>query len=538
MRDSWRAGSLIAALLLQALAACGAERESPGATSPVTVRALLSQDPPSLSLLGKPDHNSEIVATQITDSLVQYDDRLELLPRVAESYEFSDGGRTLVFRLRPGVRWHDGRPVTAADVIFSVEQARDPAVENRTFAPQFADLVSLETPDERTIRARYSRPARGALEAWRLPLLPRHLAQRGAELLTGSYARHPVGCGPFRFVRYRPGEEIVLEANDDYWDGRPHIDRLVFVIYPDQRTAFQALRARDLDIMVASPDLWHEARLSAAATRPESFVYYRLNLWQIGWNMDGSNPFFADARVRRALLLALDRGQFIERIAHGLGRPGVTSFHPDLVWTDATIEPLPYDPGQAGRLLELAGWSPAARGVRERAGRRFRFRLMIGDSSQGIVDEMAAWLQQSWARVGIEVEIEKLEWRQFRERRLAHEFEATMAGLSFTPNPDQFELYHSSARDAGFNYGGLRDPEVDRLLESGRAADDPVARRQIYFGLQQRLHELQPIACLIHFATPVLHDPRLRGVVPSPIDHWRTTRGPREWRWVEDLAGG
>jgi peptide/nickel transport system substrate-binding protein len=159
------------------------------------------------------------------------------------------------------------------------------------------------------------------------------------------------------------------------------------------------------------------------------------------------------------------------------------------------------------------------------------------DSSLQIVDQMAAWQQQSWAEVGVRAEIEKLEWRQFRARRRAHEFEAAMAGLSFTPSPDQYELYHSSARDA-YNFGGLADPEVDRLLERGRTTFDPQARRAIYVELQQRLHALQPVGCLLHFPTPVLHDRRLQGIVPSPLDHWRITNGPRTWRWVAGEPSG
>jgi len=377
------------------------------------------------------------------------------------------------------------------------------------------------------------------LEGWRLPIIPAHLAESGAELLTGSYAEHPVGCGPFRFLRHRRGEEIVLEANDDYWDGRPSIDRLVFRIFPDQRTAFQALLSGELDLMTVTPELWYSARSSEAGAALDSVLYYRLNVWQIYWNQDGSNPFFTDARVRRAMLLALDRQKFIDNVLHGLARPAVTTYHPDLPWTDPTLAPLAYDPGEAGRLLEAAGWVDSdGDGVRERDGRRFRFTLTIHTSTQGLNDEMAAWQQQSWAEIGVAAQIEKLEWSQFRERRNAFEFEAAMAGIGFTPNPDQFELYHSSARGEGWNFVGLADPEVDRLVELGRTTWERSERERIYRELQQRLHELQPLGCLLHFATPVLHDRRLKGIVPSPLDHWRTTRGPRVWRWQPDAAGG
>lgn len=529
--------TVLAAALILLTPGCGGE-STPAPSAPRAVRALLSLDPPSMSLIGKADRNSEIVAAQVLDSLVQYDTQLELVPRVAESWEYSDDRRTLTFRLRPGVRWHDGREVTAHDVVFTVEQVRDPAVENRTYPPLFDHLESVTALDDRTVQARYAKPTVEMLEGWRVPLLPRHLAERGADLLTGEYASHPVGCGPFRFLRYRPGEEIVLEANDDYWDGRPRIDRLVFRIYPDQRTGYQALLAGDLDILVVTPDLWHEAQESGAEGLASLF-YYRLNVWQIGWNQDGSNPYFADPRVRRAMLLAADRERFIANVLHGLARPAATSYHPDLIWTDAEVEPLPHDPEAARRLLDEAGWVDRdGDGVRERDGRPFAFTLMIFTSTQGINDHMAAWLQQSWAEIGVRAEIEKLDWRHFRERRAQHRFEAAMAGLGFTPSPDQYELYHSSARDGGFNTMGLADPEVDRLVEQGRTTWDDAGRKEVFSRLQHRLHELQPMACLLHFATPVLHDRRLLGIEPSPLDHWRTSRGPRVWHWAAADDGG
>jgi peptide/nickel transport system substrate-binding protein len=543
-RSRWRAAG---GAVLVGAAACAGGCDGPGRDphgAPAVarerpVRTVLTQDPPSLSLLGKTDRNTEILAAQITDSLVDYDDHMNLVPRVAASWEQADEGRTLIFRLRPGIRWHDGRPVTAEDVVHSVTLVRDPAVENRNYPSQFRDLASVDAPDSGTVVARYHAASPDALEAWRLPLVPRHLAEPGAELLTGRFARHPVGCGPFRFVSYLAGQEVVLEANADYWDGRPRIDRLVFRIFPDERTSYHALLAGDLDLLTVTPDLWREALASEARSRLEGFVYYRLQLWLVTWNMDGSNPFFTDPRVRRALALALDRERFIAGVVYGLARRAVTSYHPDLPWTDPSLRPLEFDPDQARRLLDEAGWRDRdGDGVRDREGRPFRFTLTIHTATQRINDLIASWLQQAWAEIGVRAEIEQVEWQQFRARRDAHRFEAAMAGVGFTPIPDQYELYHSSARSGGMNWGGLADPEVDRLLERGRTTLDPVERRQIYHLLQRRLFELQPMAFLIHFPTPVLHDRRLRGIEPSPLDHWRTSRGPRVWYWSDDPTGG
>ncbi len=526
-----------AGLLFLALAALshgsGCERGADPLGRPRTVRAQLTQAPASLSLIGKTDYNAEKVACQLTDSLVQYDPAMNLVPRVAESWEFSPDGRTLTFRLRDGVRWHDGRTVVADDVVFTVEQVRDPAVESPTWAALFSDLTALEAPDGRTVLARYRVATPDVLEGWRVPLIPRHLAESGAQLLTGAFNQRPVGCGPFRFVRQVEGEEIVLEANDDYWDGRPLIDRLVLRIFPDERTAFQALFTGDLDVMVGTPALLRQARESARANSLESFVYSRTSVWLLRFNQDGTNPFFVDARVRRALILALDRQQFVDEMLDGLGRVAATTYHPDLPWTDRAVEPLPYDPMSAGRLLDEAGWRrPAPAALRERGGRPFRFTLLFVASTQPIAEQTAAWLQQSWAEIGIAVEIEKLEWNHYRDRRNGGQFQAAMDGLSSTGIPDQYELYHSGMRREGVNYMAFADPLVDRLLEEGRTTFDPALRRPIYFRLQRRLLELQPVGCLFHFATPVLHDRRLRGIEPSPLDFWRTTRGPRVWSWA------
>ena len=176
--------------------------------------------------------------------------------------------------------------------------------------------------------------------------------------------------------------------------------------------------------------------------------------------------------------------------------------------------------------------------MRDRDGKAFSFQLIIAATPQEITDRMAAWAQESLRRIGVLMTIEKLEWRAFQERRREHRFQAAMASLSFTPVPDQFELYHSTSRDHGLNYVGFRDEEADRLLVLGRQTFDPAERRDVYHRLQQRLHELEPISVLFHFAAPVLYDARLEGLEPSPRGLWLITPGPRQWRWTAHANRG
>jgi peptide/nickel transport system substrate-binding protein len=457
---------------------------------------------------------------------------------LATSWEVSPDGRTVTFTLRDGVRWHDGAPVTARDVVFTVEKSRDPATEATSYISGFQDLVRVEALDDRTVRAEYSKPYADFLEAWTVPILPEHLAGKEPDLVTSEFARHPVGCGPFRFVRHEPGQEIVLEANADYWGGRPAVDGITLRLVPDERTAYQAILRGDLNLLTVPPDIWAEAERSPEAAHLGRLLFYRLNVWYIAWNQDGRHPAFADPRVRRAMLLALDREPFIEKVLGGLGRPAATTYHPDSVWADPGIVPLPYDPDRASRLLDEAGWrDDDGDGVRERDGEPFELTLLMPASRQEISGRIAAWVQQSLAEIGVRMHIEALEFGAFRERRGSGQFDAVMAALTFTPIPDQYELYHTAAAEDGYNFFGFSDPEVDRLLERGRESFDREEREAIYRALQGRLVELQPLSCLFHFASPVLHDPRLKGLQASPIDLFRVTPGPRAWHWEESGPG-
>ena len=521
------------------LAFCAAPEDPSGAKTPAraerVVRMHISQDPASLSLIGKTDLNSEIFGIRLTDALVQYDEKLVIRPLLAESWEFSKDRKTLTFKLRDNVRWHDGEAVTSADVLFTINKLREPETENRSWAPDLRKLTKLEAPDARTVVATYSEMKIGALEAWRTPILPEHIAGQDEDLFNGEFVRHPIGCGPFKFVRYIRGQEIVMEANDDYWGGRPQIDRLEIKIFSDQQTAYQALMTGDLHIMVLSANLWQQARRGALAERFTLTSYKRYTAWTLGWNQR-NNPFFNDARVRKAMVLALDRESFIENVAHGMAHIGATTFPPSSAWAAPDIEPYGYDPDKARELLAAAGWVDSdGDGVRERDGQRLAFTLLVPVSPQQLTQWMAEWQQQSWAKVGAEVTVRQLEWQAFRERRKEKSFHVVAQTFHFT-DPDMYVLYHSSEMEDGYNFWGTDDPEIDRLLDAVRYTLDPEQRLAEMHRLQRRLHELEPVTALFFFDAPLIYDKRLHGVKPSPLGYANTISGPRDWRWIDEAS--
>ncbi len=536
-RRRWRGSRTLLLLALVATAAA-CSGPAPGQGHAAVVRAALSAYPASLSLIGKTDSASIVIARLVTDSLFQYDASLTLRPRLVRSWEISPDGKVVTLHLRDGVTWQDGAPLTAGDVVFTVRKVREPKTEARSYIGQFANLVSIEAVDPLTIRAVYSSPYADVLDSWTLPIIPEHLAGRDPDLLTGEFARHPVGCGPFRLVKAEPGREIVLEANAGYWDGRPLLDRIVLDVLPDERTAYQTLLRGDLDLLVVSGDTFRASASAPEASRFRRFVSYPMSTWYVAWNENGHHPFSGDPRVRRAMVLALDRERFIRSVLGGFARVATLTYHPDSPWNDPSIAPWPYDPAEAARLLDEAGFKTDASGSRSKDGHSFAFTLMIPVGTQEMTDRIAAWIQQSLAKIGVAMSIEKLEWKTFLERRRARQFEALMLSLILSPAPDQFELYHSSARENGMNFMGLADPEVDRLVEEGRTTFEPAARKALYARLQARLHELEPLSCLFYFAAPTLVDARLAGVKPSPLGLWVVYPGPRQWSWNAGAPAG
>jgi peptide/nickel transport system substrate-binding protein len=474
----------------------------------------ISSDPPSLDFLTCTDVWCNLVARFVADSLVDEGENLETVPRLASSWEFSEGGKSLVFHLRPGVRWHDGVPFTSRDVVFTYQRIVDPS-SGAAHADQFAEVEKVWAPDELTVQIRYRQPSVLALDAWKTPMLPEHLpaSVKGAPRPTGG---GPMGTGPFRFVRSERGGEIILESNDDYFLGRPHLNGIVFRVIPSSATQFQALLTGETDWSPIPPLEWGErGRDPRFRERFRVFEYPALFLYYIGWNE--KTPFFSDPRIRRAMTLLLDREGFLRTVLAGAGVPAASTFHPGQFGYDAALTPLPYDPILAGRLLDEAGWKrDASDGLRRRQGREFRFALLIFQGDP-LPQQIASLLADSLQRTGVTVDIRLLDFPALLDRLHRHDFEAVLSGWALTSNPDPTWMLHSNPHLGPSNYVGYGNPEMDRLLESSRAEMDAGRRAEIYRQVQDLEAQDQPYSFLFFPLTRVALDSRFQDVRPSPV---------------------
>ena len=478
----------------------------------------LRTEPATLNFVTASDQPSDLVARLVGDSLVDRDVDLNVVPRLAASWEFADGGRTLTFHLRPGVRFHDGHPLTSADVKYTYERVIDKTSHALARLDGFLPVERVETPDERTVRVVYRFPYAPALSGWEMPILPRHLYE-GEDFLTSRYNRAPIGSGPFRFISWEPGRRILLAANLDYWAGRPYLDTLDLEIIPSQETTLQALLAGEVDYAALTPVQWEAHSKDPSFLRRFATVQYlSLFFYYIAWRTDGSNPFFTDPDVRRAMTLALDREGYVRTVLRGFGQVPDSIFHPAILPPDPELRPLGYDPRAAAALLDRAGWrlDPGS-GLRRKDGTAFRFTLLIyGGAEEHVQYSQVA--QESLRRLGVEMSIQRLDWPGLWARLQKGNFEAALSGAVPGVDPDDmlYGMLHSSQVHGGRNYAGFHDPQIDAWLQDGRRTVDPVARTVLYRSIARRLDDLQPYTYLFFPATRAALSRRIADIRPSP----------------------
>ncbi len=478
----------------------------------------LRTEPATLNFVTASDQPADLVSRLVGDSLVDRDVDMNIVPRLAESWEFSDSGRVLTFHLRAGVRFHDGQPLTSGDVKFTYEQVIDRKNHALARLSDFLPVERLETPDDRTVRVVYRFPYAPALSGWEMPILPRHLYEK-EDFLTSRLNRAPIGTGPFRFVSWEPGRRIVLASNREYWGGRPYVDTLELPIIPTQETTLMALIAGEIDYASLTPVQWDAYTRDPAFTRRFATVsYLSLFFYYIAWRADGSNPFFSDPEIRRAMALALDREEYVRAVLHGLGQVSFSLFHPAILPPDPESRPLRHDPQAAAALLDHAGWRMDPKtGLRSRNGRPFRFTLLIFSGGEDHV-QFSQVAQESLRRLGIEMRIERLDWQGLLARLRKGDFEAALSGTVPAGDPDDvvYGMLHSSQIGDGRNYAGFHDQEIDAWLEEGRRAIDPQARSACYRRIAKRVEELQPYTYLFFPKVLAALSRRVTGVEPSP----------------------
>ena len=461
------------------------------------------------------DSASSSINGLIYNGLVRYDKNLQIEGELAESWEISDDNLTITFHLRKGVIWHDGAPFTSADVEFNYQLYIDPQTPT-AYAESFKQVIGVETPDPHTFIVHYDKPYAPALMSWATSIHPQHLLE-GEDISRSPLARKPVGTGPYRFVEWLGGEKIVLESNADYFEGQPYIKRVVYRIIPDVSTQFLELQTGSLDFMGLSP-LQFDRQTDTPAFRRlyNKYRYLTFSYTYLGYNLN--RPIFQDKRVRQALSYAINKQELIDGVLLGYGSAATGPYKPDSWVYNGDVPKYSYDPDKARQLLAEAGWHDTdGDGVLDKDGKELTFTIVTNQGND-LRSKTGEIIQRRFKEVGVAVKLRIIEWATFLKEFInPGNFDATILGWSGGPEPDQYNIWHSSKTGPReLNFIGFKNSEVDNLLEEGRRVFDLQQRKAYYDRFQEILAEEQPYTFLyVGEALPAVSK-RFRRVEAAP----------------------
>ncbi|MEM1633873.1 MAG: ABC transporter substrate-binding protein [Sulfolobales archaeon] len=440
-----------------------------------------------------------VIASQIYNKLVNLDVNYNIIPELAESWEITSNGSTFIFHLVRNATWHDGYPFTSADVKYTLESIRK--FKGIMYGFLMMDkLVSVDTPDNYTVIVRYSVPFPaflGFLAWYGTFILPEHIFNKTEYRDWMDPAipalRKPVGTGPFKFVEYVKGDHITLEANTNYFKGKPCVDRVVFKIIPDPTAALQSFLAGEGDWLTNPPPPSEIPRINST---PGFRVETRLvpSRWYIAFNL--LNPVLAETRMRYAIAYAINRSEVVEKALNGFGAPAEGMYSPVIKWAyNPNAKQPPYDPGKAGQILDELGYRMGSDGFRYTPnGSKLTLRLTI---FQGAVPEaIAAVVKDNLRKVGIDVVIEELEIAAW-EDKVVKKRDFDLALLDGFQGPDPDNMRSRFGPGAYLNMANYSNPEFGELLNQAAIEPNLTKRQELYWKAQEIMARDLPYLILV-----------------------------------------
>ncbi|UFS62718.1 peptide-binding protein [Sulfurimonas sp. HSL-3221] len=474
-----------------------------------TLHLATSSNPARLNPIIATDTASSEIAGFIFNGLVKFDkDGKEIIGDLAESYRFEDN-RTVVFKLRRGVKWQDGAPFSSEDVVFTYNIINDPSVVS-PYTSTFRMVESVTAPDAYTVKVRYKQPYFKALETWMMGILPAHLLKDEKNLMSSAFNLNPVGTGPYRLSKLEFSKQIELTAFDDYFEHRPKIDRIAFHVIPDPTTRFLMLKAGQIDLSGLEA-MQYERQLNAAffkQFRPIEEISHSYTY--LGFNLRLKK--FKDPRVRRALSLAIDRQAMVDILFMGHGRvctgpflPGGPAYNPEV--------PIPQPDLEAAKaLLKAAGYDDA---------HPLTFEIATSNATP-VRPYAAEIIQHQLSKIGVKVTLRIMEWQAFLNMVVfPREFETVLLGWALSLTPDPYLLWHSDNDKPGaFNFIGYHNREVDSLIERMQQTVERDRLSTIWQGMFKLITDDDPYLFLYIPDEIIVVDRRIHPIEPALEGIW------------------
>ena len=476
------------------------------------------------------DTPSAYVSGRIHESLVAYDEKGNQVGRIATGApRISSDGLTFTFTLRKDVKFNDGHPLTSDDVRFTYDLIFDPkykAVKSQSRATWEQYVQELQNPDPYTfivkLKKIYAPFATGlGVGAGQNGILPKHIlgSLTAEQINTAEYNTNPtVSAGPYKFVEWKKGQQITMARNDLYFRGAPYLDNWIFLIVGSNLDILNKLTTGEVDIGNIDPSQADQAK---TVDHLNVLSYPGFNYEFIAFNLRAEKPasvFFKDKRVRQAMLYALDREAMAKAIYFGYAAVADSAI-PPLSWAynkDAAPK-YRFDKQKAQQLLDAAGWTRGASGIREQNGKPFKFEMITG-AGQKVRENLLLAFQQAWKDVGIDATPKYVDFNKVLVPALLdnRDFDLVLIGLSFgiDPNPDQFHSRNISP--GNFNEPGWVNADADKLIDDAASTYDRSKRKDFYFKLQNIINDDPSQPPLFFGTNPQGINKRVQGYVFSP----------------------
>jgi peptide/nickel transport system substrate-binding protein len=421
--------------------------------------------------------------------------------KLAESVEESEDGLTYTVKLKKGIKFHDGEDLTADDVVFtySIPLSKEYDGPRKSY---FEALESVEKIDDLTVKFHLNKvDAQFSTVGLSFGILPEHILKDVPVSKLGEHefnTKKPVGSGPFRFVEWKDGEYVKLEAFDGYYQGRPHLDAITMKFIPDTNAMLTQLQNRDIDFWAGIPpsdmetvkSFQDEIGIKIEEGLSLSYTFFAGNL---------RNDLFKDKNVRQAITHAIDREMIVKEILEGYGEVAHVPESP-LSWAyNPNVPKFEYDPEKAKQMLADAGWKPGKDGILEKDGKRFSFELKTNKGSK-VREDIAIILQEQLKEVGIEAKPKMVEFNSFVAdlRPGVWNFDAVILSWSLGTDPDPGSIFHTKEIENGLNFTGYSNRELDARMDRQLQERDRSKRKELIGEIQAKLAEEQPYTFLFY----------------------------------------
>lgn len=455
---------VVTLLLVTLLAGCGGSKDANGKTLVYGSSDYTAINPAlyehgeinSLIFLGLTTHNAEN----------------EVAPGAAESWTFDEESNTYTFKLREGITFHDGQPLTAEDAEFTIKAIMNPDNGSEN-ASNFEDVVRVEATDDATLELELSAPNVAMPDYLTIGILPKHLLE-GKDLTTDFFNQNPVGAGPYKLTEWNQGQSIILEKFDDFYLGSPNIDKVIFKIVEDTDARALQLESGELDFAQITPKAMEKFE------GKDGYSVYEMKTSDYRGIMYNFNAklFKENRELPAALSYAIDRDAIIKSVLLGHGKVAYSPLQMSS-YNNESVQQYIYDPEKAQAELESAGWKKGADGIYEKNGTKLAFTINCSQGDQVRID-MANICAQNFKEIGVDVTVEvpsEIDWANQ---------DAYLIGWGSPFDPDD-HTYKVFGTDKGANYSSYSNTQVDAILKQARETQNEDARMQLYQDFQTEL---------------------------------------------------